>query len=166
MDNSILKWTESGHWWLQHFPFSLKINITTISFYWRNDIPTFCHLTDLIPKSVCPWDFYSFALFVRIRSSYILLVYFFKGVISFIGSLDKYATSAFSMLWLLAQIRFNCKMNKQFSYNLEWKQRQYWSDISSLIMIYNVHERNMHLDLDLHCSQKLLVSSSVMKELI
>ena len=27
---------------------------TAISFYWRNDTPTFCYLTEFIPKSVRP----------------------------------------------------------------------------------------------------------------
>ena len=34
------------------FFFSLKISVTAISFYLRNDTPTFCHLTEFIPKSV------------------------------------------------------------------------------------------------------------------
>ena len=34
--------------------FLLKIYITAISFYWRNDTPTFCNLTEFIPKLVRP----------------------------------------------------------------------------------------------------------------
>ena len=32
----------------------LKISITAISFYGRNDTPTFCHLMEFIPNSVRP----------------------------------------------------------------------------------------------------------------
>ena len=41
INNSVWKRTESGHRWLQLFLFSLKMSITVISFYWRNDTPSF-----------------------------------------------------------------------------------------------------------------------------
>ena len=50
INNSVWKHSESGHWWLQHFLFSLKISITAIWFYWHNDTPTFCHLAEIIPQ--------------------------------------------------------------------------------------------------------------------
>ena len=57
-----------------------------------------CQLTEFVPKSVCPSDLYSFALIVRSCSSYFTVCYFFKEIISFIGSFDKRHNSAFSAL--------------------------------------------------------------------
>ena len=58
--------------------FLLKIYIIAISFYWRNVTPTFCRLTEFIPKSFHPWDYWSFALFVRTCSSYATVCLFFQ----------------------------------------------------------------------------------------
>ena len=60
INNSVLKWIGSGHRWLQHFLFLLKISLTAISFYWRNDTPTNTrHLTSssqnqFVPQTVSP----------------------------------------------------------------------------------------------------------------
>ena len=41
INNSVWKKTEPGHRWLQLFLFSLKMSVTAISFYWRNDTRSF-----------------------------------------------------------------------------------------------------------------------------
>ena len=56
----------------------------------------------------------------------------------------------------LAKIYFLCKMKKRFSYNLEHKCGQCGSEIRLHVLCSLIS--------DLHCPQKLLVSSSVRKE--
>ena len=97
------------------------MSLTAISFYWRKDTPSFvtwqsrlATATDtptcivihgglftggvhppnqFVPEIVCPLPF--LPAFVRHT---LLIVYFFKEVISFIGSLDKCHTSVFNAL--------------------------------------------------------------------
>ena len=77
--------------------FSLKISITVLSFYWRNDTPTFCSSPNqFVPEIVSPYLSSS-----RLVRHTLLFVYFFKELISFIGSLDKCHTSVFNTLTCL-----------------------------------------------------------------
>ena len=106
------------------FFFSLKMFITAISFYWRNDTPSFVTLrsrlatapdtptcieipggqffggihppNEFIPEIVSPLP--CSPAFVHHK---LLIVYFFKELISFIGFLDKCHTSVFNALILL-----------------------------------------------------------------
>ena len=77
--------------------FLLKISITAISFYWRNDTPTFCHLTECTsPNQFVPEIVSPFLCSSGLVRHTLLYVYFFKQLISFIGSLDKCHTSVFN----------------------------------------------------------------------
>ena len=62
--------------------------MTAMSFYWRNDTPTFCHLTEFLPEIVRPLP----------CSSYITVCLFFREVMSFIAPLDKCHASVFNAL--------------------------------------------------------------------
>ena len=71
----------------------LKLSITAISFYWRNDTPSFvtCRSSSpnqFVPEIVSPWPSSS-----GLGRHTLLFVFFFKELISFIGSLDKCHTS-------------------------------------------------------------------------
>ena len=79
--------------------FLLKISITAISFYWRNDTTTFCNLTEFIRKSISSLRFVSpLPCSSELVRHTLLFVYFFKELISFNGSLDKCHTSVFNAL--------------------------------------------------------------------
>ena len=78
--------------------FLLKISIPAILFYWRIDIQTFGTSRSSSPSQFVP------EIISRLPSSpglvchELLFVYFFKELISFIGSLDKCHTSVFNAL--------------------------------------------------------------------
>ena len=121
INNSLWKWTESGHRWLQLSLFSLKMSITAILFYWRNDTQNFVtwrsRLATAPATPTCivihggqftggvhpPNQFvleivsplHCLPALVRYT---LLIVYLFKELISFIGCLDKCHISVFNAL--------------------------------------------------------------------
>ena len=100
INNCVLKLTESGHQWLRHFFFLLKIPIPAISSYWRNDTPTFVTWRISSPNQFVPVIVSSFpclSWLFRHKLLYFLFI-FFKEPISFIGSLDKCHASVFNAL--------------------------------------------------------------------
>ena len=116
---------------MQLFLFSLKMSIITASFYWRNDKPSFvtwlCKLATAPDTPTCNtwWPVHPLNQFVpeivsplpcspTLFRHTLLIVCFFKELISFIGSLDKCHTSVFNaliLLWLPWQPEFFMEHN-------------------------------------------------------
>ena len=69
--------------------FLLKISIPAISFYWRNDTPTFVTWQSSSPNQFDPEIFSPLSCSSRLVHNKWLFDYFFKELISFIGSLEK-----------------------------------------------------------------------------
>ena len=113
---------------MQLFPFSLKMSITAISFYWRDNTPSFVtwrsRLTTAPDTPMCivlhggqfiggvhPPDQFIPEIVSPLPCSYalvrhtLLIVYFFKEFISFIRFLDKCHTSIFNTL-ITYSVRF------------------------------------------------------------
>ena len=68
--------------------FLLKISVTAISFYWRNDTLTFVTWWSSSPNQFNPEIFSPLPCSSRFVCNKLLFVYFFKELISFIGSLN------------------------------------------------------------------------------
>ena len=116
-----MKINRIGHRWLQLFLFSLKMSIIAISFYSHNDTPSFvtwrsrlatapdtptCIVVhggqftggvhppnQFVPETISPLSCSPALIRDTLR-----IVYFFKELISFLGSLDKFHTSVFNAL--------------------------------------------------------------------
>ena len=77
--------------------FKKNIYITAISLHLRNDTPRFCHPSSspnqFVPEIVSPLPCSS-----ELVHHTLLFVYFFKELLSFIGSLDKCHTCVFNVL--------------------------------------------------------------------
>ena len=77
-----------------------RIRTSMIATLWRNDTPTFCHLTEFMPNQLVPEIVSPLPFSSGLVRHTLMFVYFFKELIAFIGSLDKCYTSVFNALIL------------------------------------------------------------------
>ena len=87
----------------------LKISMTAISFYQCNDTSIFRHLTEFIPHISSSLRL----LVLYLLRHTLLFVYFFKELISFIGSLDKCHTSVFKALVVKCVSSYQLKFSQK-----------------------------------------------------
>ena len=100
-------------------------------FDWRNDTHKLCHLAVFILKSVRHWACSSFGLFVIYYYCY---YFFFELSIPFIGSLDKYHTSAFNVLIKYGfSLTANCRF--QGRYFLHHCMSLYWNECALHLLL-------------------------------
>ena len=86
--------------------FLLKIPITAISLYWRNDTPAFVTWRSSSPNQFVPEIVSPLPCSPGLVGHVLLRVYFFNELISFISSFDKCHTSVFNALIFDGQLLF------------------------------------------------------------